>query len=38
VLNWPLAFSLSTTLLASTIVLYMMYRALLPQSTVMKAV
>lgn len=30
VLNWPLAFSLSTTLLASTIVLFLLYRALLP--------
>lgn len=30
VLNWPLAFSLSSTLLASTIILFLIYRALLP--------
>lgn len=30
VLNWPLAFSLSSTLLASTVILFLIYRALLP--------
>ena len=38
VLNWPLAFSLSTSLLASTIVLYLIYRALLPQSATLKPI
>ena len=38
VLNWPLAFSLSTSLLASTIVLYLVYRALLPQSATLKPI
>lgn len=37
-LNWPLAFSLSSSLLASTIIFYMIYRALLPEATVLKAV
>jgi ABC-type spermidine/putrescine transport system permease subunit I len=36
VLNWPLAFALSTTLLASTIVLYLVYRALVPPATVIR--
>ena len=36
VLNWPLAFALSTTLLASTIALYFVYRALLPSATVIR--
>ncbi|WP_027535680.1 ABC transporter permease [Bradyrhizobium sp. WSM3983] len=38
VLNWSLAFALSTSLLASTLILYMIYRALLPQAVVLKAV
>jgi ABC-type spermidine/putrescine transport system permease subunit I len=38
VLNWPFAFSLATTLLASTIVLYLAYRALAPGATVLKPV
>jgi ABC-type spermidine/putrescine transport system permease subunit I len=38
VLNWPLAFSLSTTLLASTLVLYLAYRALVPTTAALKAV
>jgi ABC-type spermidine/putrescine transport system permease subunit I len=38
VLNWPLAFSLSTSLLASTIVLYLIYRTLLPQSATLKPI
>jgi ABC-type spermidine/putrescine transport system permease subunit I len=38
VLNWPLAFSLSTSLLASTIVLYLIYRALLPHSATLKPI
>jgi len=38
VLNWSLAFSLSTTLLASTVVFYLVYRALLPATTTLKAV
>ncbi|UWU67973.1 ABC transporter permease [Bradyrhizobium sp. NC92] len=38
VLNWSLAFALSTSLLASTLILYMIYRALLPEATVLKAV
>jgi putative spermidine/putrescine transport system permease protein len=37
-LNWPLAFSLATTLLASTIVLYLIYSLLLPSSTTIRAV
>lgn len=36
VLNWPLAFALSTTLLASTIALYFVYRALVPSATVIR--
>ncbi|MGE0716827.1 MAG: ABC transporter permease [Alphaproteobacteria bacterium] len=38
VLNWPFAFSLATTLLASTIVLYLAYRAMAPRGAVMRAV
>ncbi|MCC7274605.1 MAG: ABC transporter permease [Alphaproteobacteria bacterium] len=38
VLNWPFAFSLATTLLGSTIVLYLAYRALAPRGTVLKPV
>jgi ABC-type spermidine/putrescine transport system permease subunit I len=37
-LNWPLAFSLATTLLASTIVLYLIYSLLVPSSTAIRAV
>lgn len=37
-LNWPLAFSLSSSLLAATIIFYMIYRALLPEATVLKSV
>lgn len=36
VLNWPFAFSLATTLLASTIVFYLAYRALAPRGSVLK--
>ena len=35
-LNWPLAFSISTTLLASTAVLFMIYQAVLPAAIVIK--
>lgn len=38
VLNWSLAFSLSTTLLASTIVLFLAYRAVLPTAAILKAI
>jgi ABC-type spermidine/putrescine transport system permease subunit I len=38
VLNWSLAFSLSTSLLASTLILYMIYRAVIPEATILKAV
>jgi ABC-type spermidine/putrescine transport system permease subunit I len=38
VLNWSLAFSLSTTLLASTLVLYLAYRAVLPTAATLKAI
>ncbi len=38
VLNWPFAFSLATTLLGSTVLLYFVYRALVPEATVLKAV
>ncbi|MSO76316.1 MAG: ABC transporter permease [Alphaproteobacteria bacterium] len=38
VLNWTLAFSLSTSLLASTIVLYFAYRALLPRVATLQAI
>ena len=37
VLNWPLAFSLSSTLLASTIVFYLIYRALLPSAAAIRS-
>ncbi|MCI3952113.1 MAG: binding-protein-dependent transport system inner rane component [Burkholderiales bacterium] len=36
VLNWPFAFSLGTTLLASTVVLFFIYRSLVPVETMMK--
>ena len=36
VLNWPFAFSLATTLLGSTIILYLAYRALAPRGSVLK--
>lgn len=35
-LNWPLAFSISTTLFASTAVLYIIYQAVLPAATVLR--
>ena len=38
VLNWSLAFALSTTLLLSTIVLYFIYRSIVPSGTVMQAI
>lgn len=38
VLNWPFAFSLATTLLGSTVVLYLAYRAVAPRAVVMKPV
>lgn len=38
VLNWPFAFSLATTLLASTIVLYLAYRAMAPRGAVVQPV
>jgi ABC-type spermidine/putrescine transport system permease subunit I len=38
VLNWPFAFSLATTLLGSTVVLYFIYRAFASTVTVLKAV
>jgi ABC-type spermidine/putrescine transport system permease subunit I len=37
VLNWPLAFSLATTLLASTIVFFLIYRSMVPSASVLKA-
>ena len=37
-LNWPMAFSLATTLLASTVVLYLIYSLLVPASTSIRAV
>jgi ABC-type spermidine/putrescine transport system permease subunit I len=37
VLNWPFAFSLASTLLASTIALFFIYRALMPTAAVLKA-
>lgn len=37
VLNWAFAFSLSTTLLISTLVLYVAYRAIMPGATLLKA-
>lgn len=37
-LNWPMAFSLATTLLASTTILYLIYAIIVPPSTSMKAV
>jgi len=37
-LNWPMAFSLAATLLASTVVLYLIYSLLVPASTSMRAV
>ncbi|MBS0222509.1 MAG: ABC transporter permease [Proteobacteria bacterium] len=38
VLNWPFAFSLATTLLGSTIVLYLAYRAVAPRGVVVKPI
>lgn len=38
VLNWPFAFSLATTLLGSTVVLYFAYRAVAPRAVAMKPV
>lgn len=38
VLNWPFAFSLATTLLGSTVVLYLAYRAVAPRAVAMKPV
>lgn len=37
-LNWSLAFSLSTTLLCSTIVFYFIYRSLMPRATALRAI
>lgn len=37
VLNWSLAFSLSTTLLCTTVVLYFVYRTLLPSAVTLRA-
>ena len=37
VLNWPLAFSLATTLLASTMVFFLVYRSIVPAASVLKA-
>jgi ABC-type spermidine/putrescine transport system permease subunit I len=38
VLNWAFAFSLATTLLGSTVVLYLAYRAVVPRAVVMKPI
>lgn len=38
VLNWPFAFSLATSLLGSTVVLYLAYRAVAPRAVVMRPV
>jgi ABC-type spermidine/putrescine transport system permease subunit I len=37
VLNWPFAFSLATTLLASTLVLFFVYRSLVPVESLIKS-